>query len=274
MNTLLLRSATLLALAAAALGASAQTRYRVTELGTFGGFVSGYGVNDSGQVAGIATTAGGNHRAFLSAPNGGALKDLGTLGLDSSEGYGVNASGQVTGYSSTAGNEIHAFLSAPDGGALTDLGTLGGNLSVGRGVNRLGQVVGASAMAGNEIHAFLSAPNGGALTDLGTLGGDLSDGYAVNAVGEAVGFSRLDGGDEHAFLYTATGGMRDLNALLDASGAGWTLEAAYGISDRGFITGYGTIDGEPRAFLLTPVPEPASLALGTIALARRRRLVA
>ena len=55
--------------------------------------------------------------------------------------------------------------------------------------------------------------------------------------------------------------MFDLNDLI-APGSGFTLQFAYGISDDGYITGLGVApDGQQHAFLLTPVPEPAGLAL-------------
>ena len=66
--------------------------------------------------------------------------------------------------------------------------------------------------------------------------------------------------------------MVDLNTLIDPL-SGWELVTAWGINDAGQITGYGLIGGETHAFLLTPVPEPATLVLigfGAAALAIRR----
>jgi probable HAF family extracellular repeat protein len=45
--------------------------------------------------------------------------------------------------------------------------------------------------------------------------------------------------------------MRDLNNLLPPN-SGWELTQALGINDKGQIVGYGTHDGQIRAFLLTP----------------------
>jgi probable HAF family extracellular repeat protein len=231
------------------------------DLGTLGGtYSSGRGVNAVGQVAGESDAAGGAVHAFLSGPDGGALKDLGTLGGTNSHGAGVNFAGQVTGSADTAGGASHAFLSGPDGGALKDLGTLGGTNSSGRSVNADGQVTGSADTAGGASHAFLSGPDGGALKDLGTLGGTNSFGAAVNASGQVVGSADTAGGATDAFLYSG-GQMLDLNDLI-APGSGFTLQYASGISDTGYITGYGMAPGGQRhAFLLTPVPEPSGLVL-------------
>jgi probable HAF family extracellular repeat protein len=237
------------------------------DLGTLpgGGISFGYGVNASGQVTGQARTAGGAYHAFLSGAGGGPLQDLGTLPSgNGSQGFGVNDSGQVAGSSTIAGNTAsRAFLSGPDGGPLKDLGTLPGYTdSYGYGVNTSGQVTGRS---GDRFtaHAFLSGPGGGPLQDLGTLpGGNFSEGLAVNASGQVVGDAGPLGG-RHAFLYSG-GQMFDLNDLI-APGSGFTLQYASGISDTGYITGWGEgADRQQHAFLLIPaalVPEPSGLVL-------------
>jgi hypothetical protein len=56
--------------------------------------------------------------------------------------------------------------------------------------------------------------------------------------------------------------MVDLNTLIDPA-AGWELNSAQAINDHGQITGYGFVLalGQQHAFLLTPIPEPSTLAL-------------
>jgi hypothetical protein len=58
------------------------------------------------------------------------------------------------------------------------------------------------------------------------------------------------GGGGRAFLWEG-GVMRDLNALIP-EGSGWRLVRAQAINERGQITGLGILNGEFRAFLLTP----------------------
>jgi hypothetical protein len=49
--------------------------------------------------------------------------------------------------------------------------------------------------------------------------------------------------------------MIDLNTLIDPL-SGWELQTGWAMNDAGQITGIGFLDGKPRAFLLTAVPEP------------------
>jgi probable HAF family extracellular repeat protein len=195
--------------------------------------------------------------------------DLGTLGGAVSSGGSINASGQVVGYSRLAGDVVqHAFRTTATGKVSdpgTDLGTLGGDNSGAGSINASGQVTGSSEITpgSSTHHAFRTTATGKVSdpgTDLGTLGGTNSGGGGINSFGVLVGSSEIQVGSltEHAFIYDTQ--MRDLNNLIP-SNSGWVLNAADAINDAGWITGYGTIGGNAHAFLLTPVPEPGSLAL-------------
>jgi probable HAF family extracellular repeat protein len=55
--------------------------------------------------------------------------------------------------------------------------------------------------------------------------------------------------------------MTDLNTLISPT-CGWSLGSGYGINNLGQICGSGiNPQGQPHAFLLTPIPEPASALL-------------
>ena len=227
---------------------------QMIDLGTLpGGFsAAGMGINDLGQVTGKADTAVGIH-AFLYS--NGQMMDLGTLpGFAGSFGQAINNRGEVTGFLplTTAGFPGHAFLYS--NGQMIDLGTLGGPTSMGLDINDLGQVTGNAYTAAGQQHAFLYG--NGQMMDLGTLGGSTSNGVDINNLGQVVGDSSLVPGrlESHAFLYS-NGQMIDLNNLIDPA-LGVTLWGASAINDQGQI-----VAGSPTGtFLLTPVPEPGTLA--------------
>ncbi len=264
----------------------------MSDLGTLGGNESyARDINEAGEVVGQSHDAQGNLRAFIWNSTDG-MSDLGTLGGDTSAAYGVNEDGEVVGQAHT-GSATHAFLYRSgtmsdldtteyfqsgafdinddglvvgtylavgydqqvfldDAGTFIDLGSplLSGSRPV--AINSDGMVTGFSWGTG-EYRSFLYACE--TVTDLGALAGfpktyawDMSDS------GRIVGYaSTTDGTLSHAFIY-AGGQLHDLNDLL-ISGHGWEhLTVAFGINSLGQIAGYGRINGEYRAFLLTPTP--------------------
>jgi probable HAF family extracellular repeat protein len=225
-------------------------------------------INALGQVAGSSRTSGTQleHVARWSAA--GTIEDLGLpAGRVSGAGRAINGAGQVAVTAVDSLGQARGYLYT-DGAGYRDLGSLGGAAVQALGVNDAGQVVGSSALPGgspNVTHAFVWSAAGG-MQDLGALpGGSYAQAYAVNALGVIVGESEVASAPFHAFVYSR-GAMRDLNGLI-APSPGWTLEVATAVSDTGLIVGWGHLNGQQRSFLLTPVPEPSSLALATAALA-------
>jgi probable HAF family extracellular repeat protein len=207
----------------------------------------------------------------------------------------INDMGQISGQSTHSGSNFRAFLWDPDSpngasGTMTNLGTLppaSGAYSRANGIGDTGVVVGTSSSSTGQ-RGFVwtpSTPNDttGSMSVLGPTGTLVtSQAMAINASGEIVGVADGPGPGFVAFRRSASGGLVDLNTLLEpVSGAGWILTGAVAINDHGQIAGYGTLNGVDRGFLLTPVPEPSSLAVAalgvvafaTVALRRRGRTV-
>ncbi|WP_251956361.1 DUF3466 family protein [Nostoc commune] len=217
-----------------------------------------YAINDRTQIVGGAGELG----AFLYS--NGAVTSIGSL---DSVAYSLNNLGQIVGVL----NSSTAFLY--ENGQTTNLGTLPNYAySAAFDINDSGQVVGNSGLTGiDDGRAFLYSSSTG-LQDLGRLRPTDLFSFAggINNLGQVVGFSGTnynffapDGNGLRAFLYSDNT-LYDLNDLIaPGSDAGFTLTAAYAINNNGQIAGRGAVNGELRAFLLTPVssvsvPEPTS----------------
>ena len=242
--------------------------YTVTDLrfpGATGSVATG--INASGQVVGYSQLLGDDGYQYPHAfMYDGAMHDLGTLGGAGSAANGINASGQVVGSSGSLllGNDgypvTHAFMYD---GTMHDLGTLGGTNSFANGVNDSGQITGSAFPGGDSLSdAFLYDGIMHDLRPLGQIGGG-SRGLGINASGQVVGISHFANQSSHGYLYDSVLGMVDLNSLIDPA-TGWLLSTPRAINDVGQIAGNGQLDGEARAFLLTPTPEPSTLALAML----------
>jgi probable HAF family extracellular repeat protein len=250
----------------------------VLPLGTLPGGTNGeaYDINAQGVIIGISgirTGAAPETSHAFKWNSSGLMQDLGELpgGRDYSAAFAINASGVVVGHSEGDGG-MYGFKWTSASGMI-QLDDLPGAhaFSEAYDLNDLGQVVGVGtttadpAIANFGVHAVLW-DNSTTPIDLGELpsGDDFSIARAINNLNEVVGYS--DRGGFHAFLWTHADGMRDLNTLVDGLPNGWTLTKALDINDAGQIVGNASTPEGNRAFLLTPIPEPATLWLVAITL--------
>jgi probable HAF family extracellular repeat protein len=136
---------------------------------------------------------------------------------------------------------------------MRDLGALDGALeSQAVGINAGGQVAGWSSQATHTGNAFVWLEGSG-MRDLGSSETAFDIRAAgINAFGQIVGTAfGLDHGMS-AFVWTKSTGTLSLNDLIPAN-SGWTLSVASTINNMGQIAGYGMIEDQTHAFLLTPM---------------------
>ncbi len=226
-------------------------------LADIGGPVGGAGIfpqhiNSAGKVAGFSTDTNGNDSAFLFTPPN-TFSNLGTIANAalpaSSAAYGMNDFGVVVGIGTGSNNFNRAFRSTTNG-ALEELGTLGGDESWAFAVNNSNQICGSASFVTGDSHAFIFSDATG-MSDLLTLGGYTSTAFALDNSGNAVGSAEIPNRTLHAALWPSGGAPRDLDELIPIN-SGWTLTEARGVNDAGQIVGNGLLNGQPRAFLLTP----------------------
>lgn len=215
-------------------------------------FSSARGANNIGHVVGfrVVTDEHGQlqKRAYLYTTH--RTIDLGTFGGKQSDAIAINDAGEVVGHLYTKYHDGPGRAVLYHGGKVLEIGTFGGNSSTGVAINTSGQVVGYAELPGGDPRAFLFAH--GRLKNLGTLpGGTQSFAYGIDDRGRIVGASDAKNSPLRAFIYI-DGVMQDLNKLIPTD-SGWLLTEAKGINESGQIVGYGFLDGERRAFLLTPV---------------------
>jgi probable HAF family extracellular repeat protein len=234
--------------------------------------------NILGQVVGYTGAFATYQYGFLFSKD--SWISYGPFGDTPDSANAVNRTGQVVGQvgddECTGCSPGHA--ASWTNGVMVDLGTLGGTDphylygSSANDVNDQGQIVGWSGTSvdtfdGGTFHAVLWTKTG-SIRDLGTLPGDtISTAWRTNFFGQVIGSSgntrvytlydaTLDpccslGVSGRPFIWSEHRGMRDLNTLIRAN-SGWVVKSATDINVWGQIVGSGTLNGQPRGFLLTP----------------------
>jgi hypothetical protein len=236
-----------------------------TPASAYSSYVSG--LNDAGSAVGFIETTPLVYSAVVWDATGHASTLAATPSGPTTFANYINNNGQmlVTGADSTSSRD---YVWDSQTGYTVLANAPGFSQSVGVALNdgRHGVGYATNDLFGYSGHAiFWSDPQH--VVDIGVLAGDASSlAYSVNASDLVVGVSSsaLVGAPPHGFLWSADTGMVDLLSLLDPADplrSHISNLAAYDINDAGQIVGSLSLDGVQRAFVLTPVPEPASWAM-------------
>jgi probable HAF family extracellular repeat protein len=244
----------------------------MTALPTLGGNNGAVGgINDRGQVTGVAETAVRDpscappqvldFEAVVWGPEPGEIHELPPFPGDKVGAAlsVVNDRGELVGGSGRCGFPTFAIMAHAllwRNGLPIDLGNLGGVMNnVALQINNRGQIIGQSDLAGDTTtHAFFW--ESGKMKDLGTLPGDLSSmANDINDKGQVVGVSCDANFNCRAFLWES-GVMTDMNTLI-RHGSPLRLTYGAGINDKGEITGsaFEQSSGYSPAFLAIPCDE-------------------
>jgi probable HAF family extracellular repeat protein len=240
----------------------------MVDLGTLGGpdpYSTATAINAPGIIVGASLVPDGTLETIHAVRwAGGSPIDLGTLGGRNSGATGINRWGWIVGQAETATGESHAALWV--GRGVVDLGTLGGPMSGAYAINDTGVVVGfswtAGYQAGSPPLAFRWTIARG-LQALPSLPAPYvaCSALAINRRGQIVGACDterpFDLEPVHAVLWDPHGQVTDLNTLIEPNG--WLLIGATGVNQAGHIVGLGTLAGQQRAWLLTPVSGSTAL---------------
>lgn len=175
-----------------------------------------WGLNDLGQVSGLARNELNQTRAFLWDSVGGML-DLGSLGRTTPHNArAVDALGTVVGNSYVDSQNFHAFY-WQSGPGMMDLGVLPGATRSDAGdINAAGQIAGEVYAPGNASSEVALWPSpGGPIVTLGTLGGSRGFASRLNDTGTIVGAAMLASGVYHPFRIVPMGGVHYQDVDLD-----------------------------------------------------------
>lgn len=201
------------------------------------------GINAGDLIVGYSFSQLGIQRAFVAKPANGQMRDLGTLGGESSAAFAINDSGEITGWTTRADGEIRAFL-CDLAGRMRDVGP-----GEGRAINASGQIAGYTSIG--VFQAFITGPHGVGFRELANLPG--AQGtilVGLNAHGQAVGYEELPGSEPSRAVVTDETGetLTLLDSLVKLPGQVSLLNAT-AINDQGQIVANGT---NRHVYLLTP----------------------
>lgn len=230
------------------------------------GISSVLALNDAGHAVGFSEDDSGRTHAVLWRSR--AVVSLGIKGEGGTMARDIDLAGRIVGVR-VSGGAVRPFRWHH--GLLSWLDPLhAGAYASAVAMNNSGLTVGDAAIPDGRYRAVVW-PDAQPI-DLGTLPQHQSSGATdVNDLGAVVGTSYTLPDHGSAVLWQ-DGHAFDLNDLI-APASEWRLYHADAINNLGQVIGRGIRDGREAIYLLTPVPEPASvpLAFSAIALILRSR---
>lgn len=238
------------------------------DLGTLGGRSAvANDIDERGRAFGVSAQASGSSVATVWERSGPqALPPLDPQATGPSRANAVSRSGQAVGSApgrlddgSSIGQAVR-WEPRGQGFVATALERLEpGRFAVAYGVNERGFAVGeASRLDPGTTRTSTRAVQwkGAAVSEFAPLGSfrftratDVSD--TGDAVGFASGFAGFPTIDGAAVLWRGDRAI-DLNTVVAGGTDGFVLRSAESLNERGQIVGFGSRDGQTRAFLLTP----------------------
>jgi probable HAF family extracellular repeat protein len=264
--------------------AAQHTRYKLIDLGTFGGPASSFNtgslmLDNRGFGVGGAETPKpdpANANGFPCGPGSfiyhgfvmrnGIPIDLGALppaDENCSNANWINARGEIAGNSETA--QIDPFLGVKEiravlwkKGQLIELGTLGGNESAATAINNRGQVVGLALNTVPDPFSFFFGPTqtrgflwqNGVMLDLGTLGGPDALPFTINDRGQVAGVSYTNSTvNPTTGMPTVDPFLWDHGTMIDLGTLGGTLggpgnQGNVALNNRGQVIGTSNLAGD------------------------------
>lgn len=249
----------------------------LTAMGNPGGCSDSYAndINNAGTAIGYGIAPTGQLAYKWSMSGGYTL--LGNLpGGQRSLANAINQGGDIVGGSQVALGSFKPFHGAlwKANGTKVDLGIYTGDTETwATDINLGGRIVGYSRTTSFAFRAITWAPGSTSAIAMSALSGlGHTQALALNNLNQMVGVSA-----GKAAIWTNATTVADLNSLVAPGSTGWNLQIATDINGAGQIVGTGIYNGKGRAFLATPVPEPASIGgvlAGLLAIVRRRKAAA
>ena len=223
------------------------------DLGTLGGDRSvALGMNRHGVVVGYdQQTSSGNTHAFQWESRTGMLRvpDFGGL---HNQATGINSLGKVVGWSDDPSPSTTRRTVIWEHGTLTQFFVPDTYQPTPNKINNRDQVLVQSMNP--EANRAIEVQIGTAGFSVNLLPNFTSNlATDINNPGTVVGYDLDAQGSARPFVCLSFRQVFDLNTLIPvAAQKRWVLQVAQGINDRGQIVGFGTFDGIPSGFLLTP----------------------